>query len=101
MECVRRQVDALAVLKGAAEPLERAVLGLSHPSGLAVVDSGDGIIETVLAAPSSQFARLKIHDSGKRRAGPWMLEVDRPRGVTGSNRLVLESASDAGSCNED
>lgn len=77
VECARRQVDALAVLKTAVEPIEREVLGLSHPSGLAVAESGDtthvvalrdttrvialdaSVIETALAAPSLQFARLE------------------------------------------
>ena len=77
VECARRQVDALAVLKAAAEPVEREVLGLSQPSGLAVAESGDtthlvalrgtsrvieldaGVIESAMAAPSLQFARLE------------------------------------------
>ncbi|MET0992691.1 MAG: hypothetical protein ABWY20_00810 [Mycobacterium sp.] len=77
VECARRQVDALAVLKTVAEPVEREVLGLSQSSGLAVAELGDtthlvalrgtnrvieldsGIIETAMASPSLQFARLE------------------------------------------
>jgi hypothetical protein len=65
------------VLKTEVDPIEREVLGLSQPSGLAVAESDDttyfvilrgtdrvieldpDVVETAMSAPSLQFARLE------------------------------------------
>ena len=77
IEFARRQIDALAVLKTEVDPIEREVLSLSQPSGLAVAESGDttylailrgtdrvieldpGVFQTAMSSPSLQFARLE------------------------------------------
>lgn len=77
IEFARRQIDALTVLRSEADPIEREVLGLSQPTGLAVAESGDttylvilrgtdrvieldpDIVQTAMSAPSLQFARLE------------------------------------------
>jgi AcrR family transcriptional regulator len=77
IEFARRQIDALTVLKTNVDPIEREVLGLSQPGGLAVATSGDktyivmlsgtdrvieldpDVVETAMSAPSLKFARLE------------------------------------------
>jgi len=77
IECARRQIDALSVLRTELDPVEREVLGLSQPGGLVIAAAGDttyiatlrgtdqvieldpAVFEAVESSTSLQFARLE------------------------------------------